>query len=41
MDLVWICVIYGILGGCLVGCFVRYVLRWKFITGISKRVGAR
>jgi K(+)-stimulated pyrophosphate-energized sodium pump len=27
MDLVWICVICGILGGCVVGYFVRYVLK--------------
>ena len=27
MDLTWICVICGILGGCVVGYFVRYVLK--------------
>ena len=27
MDLVWIGVICGILGGCVVGYFIRYVLR--------------
>jgi len=27
MDLIWICVISGILGGCMVGYFTRYILR--------------
>jgi len=31
IELVWICVITGILGAGLVAYFVRYVLRWKFI----------
>ena len=37
MDLVWICVICGILGGCLVGYFVRYVLRQDEGSGLVKQ----
>jgi len=40
MDLVWISVICGILGGCVVGYFVRYVLKQDEGLGLVKQASA-
>ena len=37
MDLIWICVICGILGGCVVGYFARYVLKQDEGSGLVKQ----
>jgi K(+)-stimulated pyrophosphate-energized sodium pump len=37
MDLIWICVICGILGGCAVGYFARYVLKQDEGSGLVKQ----